>query len=137
MEKLLQENASPKGLSPLTLAFVGDGVYELLVREYLVSQGNCPVKKLHSRKVELVRCQAQAQALSTLLPQLSEEEQQVVLRGRNAHVGHAPKNAPLADYHGATGLEALFGYLYLSGNTQRVREIFSQILKDWNTQTEE
>ncbi len=137
MEKLLQENASPKGLSPLTLAFVGDGVYELLVREYLVSQGNCPVKKLHSRKVELVRCQAQAQALSTLWPQLSEEEQQVVLRGRNAHVGHAPKNAPLADYHGATGLEALFGYLYLSGNTQRVREIFSQILKDWNTQTEE
>ncbi len=136
MEKLLQENASPKGLSPLTLAFVGDGVYELLVREYLVSQGNCPVKKLHSRKVELVRCQAQAQALSTLWPQLSEEEQQVVLRGRNAHVGHAPKNAPLADYHGATGLEALFGYLYLSGNTQRVREIFSQILKDWNTQTE-
>lgn len=137
MEKLLQENASPKGLSPLPLAFVGDGVYELLVREYLVSQGNCPVKKLHSRKVELVRCQAQAQALSTLWPQLSEEEQQVVLRGRNAHVGHAPKNAPLADYHGATGLEALFGYLYLSGNTQRVREIFSQILKDWNTQTEE
>lgn len=137
MEKLLQENASPKGLSPLTLAFVGDGVYELLVREYLVSQGNCPVKKLHSRKVELVRCQAQAQALSTLWPQLSEEEQQVVLRGRNAHVGHAPKNAPLADYHGATGLETLFGYLYLSGNTQRVREIFSQILKDWNTQTEE
>lgn len=137
LEKLLQENASPKGLSPLTLAFVGDGVYELLVREYLVSQGNCPVKKLHSRKVELVRCQAQAQALSTLWPQLSEEEQQVVLRGRNAHVGHAPKNAPLADYHGATGLEALFGYLYLSGNTQRVREIFSQILKDWNTQTEE
>ena len=136
-EILVQEISSPYGFRPLTLAFVGDGVYELLVREYLVSQGNCPVKKLHSRKVELVRCQAQAQALSTLWPQLSEEEQQVVLRGRNAHVGHTPKNAPLADYHGATGLEALFGYLYLSGNTQRVREIFSQILKDWNTQTEE
>ena len=75
METLLQEGSSPKQLSPLTLAFVGDGVYELLVREYLVSLGNCPVKKLNSRKVELVRCQAQAQALSELCPELSQEEQ--------------------------------------------------------------
>ena len=82
MEKLLEGDQSPKGLSPLTLAFVGDGVYELLVREYLVSQGNCPVKKLHSRKVTLVRCQAQAQALSQVLwPLLTEEEREVALRG--------------------------------------------------------
>ena len=63
MEKLYQGEFSPKGLSPLPLAFVGDGVYELLVREHLLAQGNCPVKKLNSRKVELVRCQFQAQAL--------------------------------------------------------------------------
>lgn len=134
LEKLLQEGGSPKGLSPLTLAFVGDGVYELLTREYLVSQGNCPVKKLHSRKVELVRCQAQAQALTELWPLLGEEEREIALRGRNAHVGHAPKNAPLADYHGATGLEALFGYLYLSGTMERIQELFSKILELWDAQ---
>lgn len=133
METLLQGDFSPKLLSPLTLAFVGDGVYELLVREYLVSQGNCPVKKLNGRKVELVRCQAQAQALSDLWSGLSQEEQEVALRGRNAHVGHAPKNASLADYHSATALEALFGYLYLRGETTRLRELFGRTLESWNT----
>lgn len=128
MDTLLQEGQSPKSLSPLTLAFVGDGVYELLVREHLVAQGNCPVKKLHSRKVELVRCQAQAKALSQLWEELSQEEQEVALRGRNAHVGHVPKNAEVADYHGATALEALFGYLYLSGRLERVRQLFGQVM---------
>ena len=81
MEKLYQGEFSPKGLSPLPLAFVGDGVYELLVREHLLAQGNCPVKKLNSRKVELVRCQFQAQALERLWPRLTGEEQEVALRG--------------------------------------------------------
>ena len=131
MEKLLQGDISPKGLSPLPLAFVGDGVYELLVREYLVAQGNCPVKKLHARKVELVRCQAQAQALEKIWPQLTPEEQEVAQRGRNAHVGHVPKNAALADYHGATALEALFGYLYLSGDMTRLRELFRCVIEQY------
>ena len=131
MEKLLQGDISPKGLSPLPLAFVGDGVYELLVREYLAAQGNCPVKKLHARKVELVRCQAQAQALEKIWPQLTPEEQEVALRGRNAHVGHVPKNAALADYHGATALEALFGYLYLSGDMTRLRELFRCVIEQY------
>ena len=128
MEKLLQGDISPKGLSPLPLAFVGDGVYELLVREYLAAQGNCPVKKLHARKVELVRCQAQAQALEKIWPQLTPEEREVAQRGRNAHVGHAPKNAAVADYHGATALEALFGYLYLAERGERLRELFAQVI---------
>ena len=131
MEKLLQGDISPKGLSPLPLAFVGDGVYELLVREYLAAQGNCPVKKLHARKVELVRCQAQAQALEKIWPQLTPEEQEVAQRGRNAHVGHVPKNAALEDYHGATALEALFGYLYLSGNMTRLRELFRCVIEQY------
>lgn len=131
MEKLLQGDISPKGLSPLPLAFVGDGVYELLVREYLAAQGNCPVKKLHARKVELVRCQAQAQALEKIWPQLTLEEQEVAQRGRNAHVGHVPKNAALADYHGATALEALFGYLYLSGDMTRLRELFRCVIEQY------
>ena len=131
MEKLLQGDISTKGLSPLPLAFVGDGVYELLVREYLAAQGNCPVKKLHARKVELVRCQAQAQALEKIWPQLTPEEQEVAQRGRNAHVGHVPKNAALADYHGATALEALFGYLYLSGDMTRLRELFRCVIEQY------
>lgn len=131
MEKLLQGDISPKGLSPLPLAFVGDGVYELLVREYLAAQGNCPVKKLHARKVELVRCQAQAQALEKIWPQLTPEEREVAQRGRNAHVGHVPKNAALADYHGATALEALFGYLYLFGDMTRLRELFRCVIEQY------
>lgn len=131
MEKLLQGDISPKGLSPLPLAFVGDGVYELLVREYLAAQGNCPVKKLHARKVELVRCQAQAQALEKIWPQLTPEELEVAQRGRNAHVSHVPKNAALADYHGATALEALFGYLYLSGDMTRLRELFRCVIEQY------
>ena len=130
MDTLLQEGQTPQSLSPLTLAFVGDGVYELLVREHLVAQGNCPVRKLHSRKVELVRCQFQAQALERLWPRLTGEEQEVALRGRNAHVGHVPKNANVADYHGATALEALFGYLYLGGEVSRLRELFGLVMEE-------
>ena len=131
MEKLLQGDISPKGLSPLPLAFVGDGVYELLVREYLAAQGNCPVKKLHARKVELVRWSARAQGLEKIWPQVTAEEREVAQRGRNAHVGHVPKNAALADYHGATALEALFGYLYLSGNMTRLRELFRCVIEQY------
>ncbi len=115
----------PNLLSPLTLAFLGDGVYELLVRQYLVGKGNCPVKKLHGRAVEYVRCETQARVLSEkLFPLLSPEEQAICLRGRNAHVGHVPKNASVADYHGATALEALFGWLYLKGEFKRIQELF-------------
>lgn len=130
-EKLLGSECRPMNeMSPLSLAFLGDGVYELLVREYLVSQGSCPVKKLHARAVELVRCEAQAAALSeTLWPMLTQEERDVALRGRNAHVGHVPKNAQVGEYHGATALEALFGWLYLRGETSRLRQLFSAILE--------
>lgn len=131
LEKLFGGEAPPLNeMSPLTLAFLGDGVYELFVREYLVSKGSCPVKKLHSRAVELVRCEAQNKALhERLWDRLTEEEQAVALRGRNAHVGHVPKNAETADYHGATGLETLFGYLYLKGELVRLRELFLMILE--------
>ena len=115
-------------LSPLTLAFVGDVVYELLAREHIVAQGNCPVKKLNAKKVELVCCQAQAKALRQLWPQLTEAERATALRGRNAHVGHVPKNATVEDYHSATALEALFGWLHLQGESARLRQLFAWII---------
>lgn len=111
-------------MSALDLAFVGDGVYDLLAREYLLQDGACPVKKLHQRKTAWVCCRAQARVLTELWDGLSEEEQGIALRGRNAHVGHVPRNAKVADYHGATGLEALFGWLYMTGRAVRARELF-------------
>ena len=129
METLLGRPADYRLLSPLDLAFVGDGVFDLLCREQLLQKGSCPVKKLHRRKTGLVNCQAQARALEQLRPVLTEEEWAVALRGRNAHVGHVPKNASAAAYHGATALEALFGWLYLAGELSRVRELFGLVME--------
>lgn len=108
----------------MALAFIGDGVYDLLVREALVCQANRQAGKLHKMKVEQVKCQAQAQRMEKILPLLTEEEQAVYKRGRNAHTTHTPKNATSADYHSATGMEALFGYLYLKGELARLRDLF-------------
>lgn len=127
LERLYPADCDPRLLSPLTLAFVGDGVFELFVRERLVCQGNCPVNSLHKKSVAQVCCGAQAQASQKLLPVLTEEELEIYKRGRNAHTNHVPKNAAIEDYHAATAFEALFGYLYLSGNINRLREIFKII----------
>ena len=124
MERLLNLPCDVNSYSPLTLAFLGDTVYDLLVREELLCRGNCGVKKLHSEAVEKVRCAAQSQTALRLEPLLTEEEAAVYRRGRNAHPGHTPKNADVGDYHRATGLEALFGYLYLKGEMERIRELF-------------
>lgn len=137
MERVWEARQPLREMSPLTLAFLGDGVYEMLVRDYIVSKGNCPVKKLHARTVEMVRCEAQAQVLSQVLwPLLTEEEQGICLRGRNAHVGHVPKNAQVADYHGATALEALFGYLHLSENQERITQLFQAVVAHMESPTE-
>lgn len=120
MELLQPAAVDVRTLSPLTLAFVGDGVYELMVRERLVGEANRPTGILHKRAVELVRAEAQAAAMERLLPLLTEEEAAAYRRGRNAHTARSGD-----DYHKATGLEALFGYLYLSGRIDRVRELFA------------
>ena len=116
-------------LSPLTLAFVGDGVYDLLVREYLVRQANRPVGELNKTKVAMVNCKSQAQFASKLMPHLSENEVAVYKRGRNAAPKSIAKNGTVAEYHSATGLECLFGYLYLSGEKGRIDELFDMIIK--------
>lgn len=129
MERFLDTPCDLKSFSPLTLAFVGDAVFELFVRERLVCRGNCPVNALHHESVRQVCCTAQAADCARLAPLLTEEEAAVLRRGRNAHVGHVPKNASVADYHAATGLEALFGYLYLAGRLSRLRELFCVLMR--------
>ena len=127
MERLYQADCDPKLMSPLTLAFVGDGVFELFVRERLVCQANCPVNSLHKKSVAQVCCSAQAKASQKLLPFLTEDETEMFKRGRNAHTNHVPKNASTADYHAATAFETLFGYVYLTGKIDRLRELFDMM----------
>lgn len=120
----------------LNLAFVGDGVYDLLVREYLVSHSNLHVGELNRMKVELVNCKSQADFIRRLQNTLTEDERAIYKRGRNTQVGSASKHSTIADYHAATGLETLFGWLYLKGETARINELFTQIMKI-SGQTEE
>lgn len=130
-------SCNPNQLSPLSLAFIGDSVYDLLAREILVCEANRPANELHKLAVKRVCAIAQANAAKMLLDGgfLSDEEIALLKRGRNAHTNHLPKNASVCDYHLATGLEALFGYLYLSGRKERLRELFKLILeKPDNTQ---
>lgn len=128
MENTAVNHSAADEISPLTLAFVGDGVYDLLVREYLVRKANRSVGELNKIKVSLVNCRSQAQFAKQLLPSLSEKELSVYKRGRNAAPKCTPKNGSVADYHSATGLEALFGYLWLSSNFDRINELFDMII---------
>ena len=127
--RFLHQEINPKQLSPLNLAFIGDGVYELFVRELLVASANRPVSDLHRESVQYVSAKAQTEAFEKIKNVLTEEELAVFKRGRNAKVGHNPKSATHGEYHTATGVEALFGYLYLTENVPRLRELFSLILE--------
>ena len=129
MLEQMQNGGNPKLLSPLTLAFVGDGVYGLLVRERLVMV-NRPVGTLHKKSVELVNAHAQALAIQAIMDKLTEDELAIYNRGRNANSVRHPKNADLTEYRMATGLEALFGYLYLSNNQARLYELFNLIFPE-------
>lgn len=129
MDQLNPQVEEPGLLSPLSLAFIGDGVYELLAREFLISQGNAPVGRLHSRTVELVSAAAQSAAYERIAPLLTSEESDIFRRGRNAHSAHhCPKHTEPAVYRRATGVEALFGWLYLTGQVGRANELFGIIL---------
>ena len=128
MERLLKEkNVDINSLSPLTLAFIGDTVFDLLVREDIICDANRPANDLHNLAVKKVKASAQAEFSQNILPLLNEKELSVFKRGRNAKSGHLPKNASQSDYHMATGFEALFGYLYLTENFDRIKELYSVI----------
>ncbi len=128
MENIALSHSKADEISPLTLAFVGDGVYDLFVREYLVRQANRSVGELNKIKVSLVNCKSQAAFAKVILPKLTDKELSVYKRGRNAAPKCTPKNSSVADYHSATGLEALFGYLYLNNERQRAYDIFKMII---------
>ena len=116
-------------MSILSLAHVGDAVYELLVRTYLAGHGQTKVAGLHRATVSMVKAPAQAKAAAALLPLLTEDERGVYRRGRNSHVNSVPHGATKAEYHAATGLEAVFGWLWLDGDSGRIRELFDAVLK--------
>lgn len=117
-------------LSTLALAHVGDGVYELLVRTMLCKPGVGRVNDLHKKTVSLVKAPAQAKAMERILPILTEKELAVYKRGRNTKTHAAPGKASVGEYHSATGLETLFGYLYLKGEFERIRTLFDTIMED-------
>ena len=127
MENYFQMNMS-KGdidaISNLGLAHIGDGVFELLCRSFLCASGKKTVEQLHSQTIAMVRATAQAKFVEALLPMLTEEELAYYRRGKNSHVHAVPKGATPMEYSKATGLEALFGALYLAGETGRLNELF-------------
>ena len=116
-------------ISMLGLAHVGDAVYELLYRSKLCTDGHTAVAEMHRMTVAFVRAEAQAEAAAKLLPVLTQDETSVFKRGRNAKVNSVPHNADIGQYHAATGLEALFGWLYLLGRTERINELFNIITR--------
>ena len=112
-----------KEYSPLTLAYIGDAVYDLIIRTLVVNKGNQQVQKLHKETITMVQASAQARMITALNDQLSEEEHAVYKRGRNAKSASPAKNQSISDYHKATGFEALLGYLYLKKDWKRMMEL--------------
>ena len=111
-------------MSPLTWAYVGDAVYELYIRTHLVNKTNLKPHKLHIEAIKYVKAQSQAQALKKIEVNLTEKEKEIVRRGRNTENHHVAKNSNVADYAQSTAFEALIGYLYLTKQDERLKEIF-------------
>ena len=109
--------------SPLTLAYIGDGVFDLVIRSVVVGKGNTRPNQLHHRTSQIVKAHTQAEMMEILLPHLTEEEESIYRRGRNAKSPTMAKNATMSDYRKATGFEALMGYLYLKDEVERMVEL--------------
>ena len=135
MENVFEMHMEPAQINAISntgLAHIGDAVYELLCRSYLCASGHQTLKRLHADSVALVKAPAQAKFADILLPHLTGEEQDYYRRGKNAHTHAAPKSASRQEYAKATGLETLFGALYLAGKTQRLNELFHIIMEAEN-----
>ena len=117
------KEADINAYSPLTLAYIGDSIYDLVIKTIVVERANCAANKLHQQASALVKAQTQAQMADFLQDHMTEEEQVIYKRGRNAKSYTTAKNASVADYRKATGLEAVLGYLYLKGQSERVVDL--------------
>ena len=124
---MLCSKADAKKMSPLKLAFLGDAVFEVYIRQKLLCEYDESVGKLNKKKIKFVCCSGQSDIIKKILETLTPEELSIYKRGRNAHVRQCPKNSSIVDYHRATGLESLFGYLYLLGEWERIDEIIKKI----------
>ena len=125
-------NIEPKDIrtySPLTLAYIGDSIYDLVIRSILVNKGNTPVNKLHQRASQIVKAPTQAAMILALMDELTEEEADWYRRGRNSKPHTKAKNASTIDYLDATGFEAVLGYLYLTGDMDRICELVTRGLE--------
>lgn len=118
-----QPSKAPHLLNPLVLAYIGDAIYELYVRQYLISQANHRPHQLHVTATQFVSAKGQAQALSHWYPELTEEELAIVKRGRNAKSGQVAKNVDVMDYRHSTGFECLLGYLYYKQQYERLKQL--------------
>lgn len=117
--------------SPLALAYIGDGIYDLVIRSIVVGRGNTKASRLHYATSRLVKAQAQSEMMHTLQPLLTEEEEEIYRRGRNAKSPTMAKNATMSDYRRATGFEALMGYLYLTDRFDRILELVDKALAEY------
>ena len=115
--------------SPLTLAYIGDGIYEIVVRTIIVDEANRQVNKIHKASSQLVKAQSQAKMIHLIMDMLTEEEKSIYKRGRNAKAVTRAKNASMSDYRVATGFEALMGWLYLSGQSDRMMELMKTAIE--------
>ena len=122
-ESLKHKETDPSQYSPLGLAYLGDAVYELIIREKVVREGNRQVLKMHQETISYVNAAAQAGLAMRIQELLTEEEKAIYRRGRNADMNTMPKNQSMSDYRKATGLEAVIGWLYLKGNMERIMEL--------------
>lgn len=125
MDEILSRH-TPQSMPALVLAYLGDAVYELCVRKYLVERGITKVNSLHRLAIKFVNASNQAKVLHAINDELSPEEAAVVRRGRNAKSGSTPKNIPVTEYRHGTAFEALIGFLFLSGRHDRINQIFSR-----------
>lgn len=121
-------------LSPLVLAYIGDAVYEVFIRTLIISKGNSPVNKLHKESISFVKAKAQSDIIHRILETLTQEEQDVVRRGRNAKSGTIPKNADVTEYKYATGFESLIGYLYLKRQYERLLQVLEMCITEVKNQ---
>lgn len=130
MEELIERRRDEKDvnmMSPLTWAYIGDCVYELYIRQELINKTNLKPHKLHIDAIQYVKASKQAEILQEIMPKLTEEEEDIVRRGRNSENHHLPKNASVQDYMYSTAFEALIGFLYLTKKDERLKEILSLI----------